>query len=177
MTTGQPDDPIPPQPQPSLVQRATHAGRARIAAAPMGDWRLGVAVAALLALGPALTIGGAAWLRADALAEATRLRASAAPHAAEVQARAEARAALAPVLDRPTLGTTIEVLARGMPADAQLVRVERTAQGALEIDASAPDPDRLRAALRREPALAGLRDVSQRRGDGAMIASFRSVGE
>lgn len=175
MTEGlpEPEDASPPPP-PSLAERVARAGRARIAAAPAGDWRVGLGVALLLAAGPLLTIGGAAVLRADARAEARRLDATAAPRAAAARASAEARAALAPVLARPSIGQTLEALARALPEEARLARAERTAQGALEVDIAAPDPDAVRAALRRDPALAGLRDVTQRRGEGAMIATFRS---
>lgn len=165
MTPGRPDDPIPPVPRPSLA--------GRVANAPIGDWRIGAAVATLLAAGPLVTIGGAAVLRAGALAEASQFREAMASRGQAAQANAAARAALAPLLARPALGTTIEALARALPPDARLVRVERTAQGALEIDVATPDPDPLRAALRRVPVLSGLRDVRQQRTDGAMIVSFR----
>jgi hypothetical protein len=39
----------------------------------------------------------------------------------------------------------------------------------MEIEITAPDPDLLRAAMRRDPALAAFRETGQRRA-GAMIA-------
>ncbi|HWK35526.1 MAG TPA: hypothetical protein VNR91_04620, partial [Sphingomonas sp.] len=86
--------------------------------------------------------------------------------------RAAARATLAPLLARPTLGATLEGMARILPAESHLVRAERGADGRLAIDVAAPDPDRLRAVLRRDPVTQGLRDTGQRRGDGAMIVTL-----
>ena len=58
-----------------------------------------------------------------------------------------------------------------------MIRAERGRDGLLEIDVSAPDPDKLRAALRAEPALARLRDAGQQRGELMMTVSFKEVAE
>jgi hypothetical protein len=70
------------------------------------------------------------------------------------------------------VGATVEALARALPADAVLLRAERNRSGLLEVEISTPDPDKLRAALRAEPALAGLHNIGQQRGELTMTVSF-----
>ncbi|WP_448661331.1 hypothetical protein ACG3SL_11815 [Sphingomonas sp. CJ20] len=164
-------------PPPSLAQRLGSAGREGLRAMPRGDARIGLAVAALIAVGPVLTLAGAHVLAGRVAREVQALSAAEAPREAKRAEARQARELLAPVLARPGLTAVMDAVARSLPEDARLARVERGADGALEIDATAPDPDAVRSALRREPLLARLRDSGQRRGDGAMVASFRSEGE
>lgn len=182
--TGEP----PPQ---SLASRLADAGRARwramrarmaapraaVASAPpvkRGRWVAG-GVAALIALGPVATIVGADLIASGARAEARKLEAKAAPRIAAAKAAASDRETLAGVLRRPTLGLVIEALARTLPPEAALVRAERGRDGLLEVEVNTPDPDKLRAALRREPALSALRDTGQRQGDVAMVVAFKEA--
>lgn len=172
MRAGQPDpEPKPEGPRDSLSQRLRGL---RIGE---GDWRVAAALGALIAAGPLLTILGANTLAASAQRAAARTEAALAPRLAAAGAREEARRVLAAAVRQPTLGATLDALARALPADASLVRAERTAQGALELDIATPDPDALRAAIRRAPDFARLRDASQRRADAAMIVSMREAGE
>jgi hypothetical protein len=171
MQAGPPDPDFAPPP-PSLVQRlaALRAGAPR---GGSGDRRVGIAVAALIAAGPLLTIAGAAALGARERVAAARLSAELAPRLEAEAAAGRVRARLGAVLAQPSISATIEAVARVLPAGAALVRAERTAQGALELEIAAPDPDALRAALRRAPELAGIRTVAQREGDGALVATMR----
>ena len=91
--------------------------------------------------------------------------------------RRDARAELGRAAARPAIGVTLDALAGALPPDAALARVERTRQGMLELDIATPDPDALRAAVRRVPEFARLRDTSQRRTDAAMIVSMREEEE
>lgn len=164
----------------SLLDRLGAAGRARLAAlrarpaeaVPAGEWRLAAGLAALIAAGPLATLVGAELLAAHVRAEVREMRRQR-PLMFEVDAATQDRITLHHLLNRPTLGATLEALARALPAEAVLARVEYSADNRLEADIAAPDPDTLRAALRREPALARLRETAQRRGDGTMLVSFR----
>jgi hypothetical protein len=158
----------------SLADRMAQrlAARAPRAPRPEGghlDWRLAGGLAALIALGPLATIVGAGVIERGALAETARLNAQAAPRLkAEAQVR-DARAALRGAARDPGVAVWLDRLATTIPADARVARMAKTADGAIEIEITASDPDLLRAALRRDPALAGFREVGQRRA-GAMIA-------
>jgi hypothetical protein len=133
------------------------------------DWRLAASLAALIALGPLVTIVGAGLLERNARAEAARLGAQAAPRLkAEAQAR-DARTALRGAVRDAGVAVWLDRLAAAIPADARVARMARAADGAIEIEITAPDPDLLRTALRRDPALTGFRETGQRRA-GAMIA-------
>jgi hypothetical protein len=133
------------------------------------DWRLAAGLTALIALGPLATIVGAGLIEGRAQAEAARLTAQAAPRLkAEAQAR-DARAALRGAVRDAGAAVWMDRLAVAIPADARIARMDKAADGAIEIEITAPDPDLLRAALRRDPALAGFRETGQRRA-GAMIA-------
>jgi len=168
MEAGQPDRDTVSAPQGSLA-----AGLAALLRTPPSTRELAAAIAVLIALGPLATIAGAQLLTRQERAEVTRLKAEREPRLAAELAAERARTEMASTLRHQPLSSALEALARGLPADASLVRVERNAQGALEIDVSTTDPDRLRAALRRDPALARLRDTSQRQADTAMIVSMR----
>jgi hypothetical protein len=157
---------------------ASGAMRAWVAARPGARagrraWWVAGALAALIAAGPVLTIVAGKLATGSARGEAARLREQAAPRAAAVQALARDRAALVAMLKQPGLGAVMEALARALPAEAVLIRAERGAQGLLEVDIASPDPDRLRAAIRAEPALARLRNVGQQQGDLLMTVSFK----
>ncbi|URW74590.1 hypothetical protein M9980_08365 [Sphingomonas donggukensis] len=129
-------------------------------------------VAVLLILAPVATLLGAKLLTAAARHDAAAVAAAQGPRIAAARAQAAQRRALATVIDRPTLGTTLEGLARALPRETQLVRAGRGADGRLAIEASTADPDRLRAGLRRDPATAHLRDAGQRRGDAALVVAM-----
>lgn len=148
---------------------------ARKSPAEARNWPVAAGIALLLAAGPAATILGANLLAENARREAAKLSAQAAPRVAVARAATAARAELLGMLRRPTLGATLETLARVLPADAMLVRVEQRAD-LLEIEVATPDPDSLRGALRRAPELARLREVDQRRGDAQMLVTLRGTG-
>lgn len=141
------------------------------------DWIVAGVLALLIAAGPLLTIVAGSLAASGVRAEVARLQEQAAPRAAAARTAEQDRAVLVALLKRPGLGATIEALARAMPADAVLIRAERNRQGLLEIDIAAPDPDRLRAAIRAEPALARLRNVGQQQNEATMTVSFREVGQ
>lgn len=160
--------------QDSLADRMAQrlaAGTPRAPRSPGGpvDWRLASALAALIALGPLATITGAALIEGSARAEAERLTAQAAPRLkAEAGAQA-ARAALREAVRHPAAAVLLNHVAAAIPVDARVSRMSKAADGAMEIEITAPDPDLLRAAMRRDPALAAFRETGQRRA-GAMIA-------
>lgn len=139
------------------------------------EWWVAGAVGALIAAGPIFTLLGANVTAGSIGKQVRQLHEQAAPRDAAAQAAARERAELVALLRRPGLGASIEALARALPADASLVRVGRNAAGLLEADVNAPDPDRLRAALRREPALARLRDTGQQQGEVTMTISLREA--
>ena len=168
MQAGQPDRESETEPQASLGARLAASLRG-----PAGARELAAAVAVLIALGPLATIAGAKLLTAQARGEAARLQSEQAPRLAADLAAERARIEMASALRRPSAASTLDALARGLPADATLVSAARTAQGVLEVEVTTPDPDALRATLRRDPALTGLRDMSQRQAETAMIVSLR----
>lgn len=154
--------------------RTRRAGteRAKATVAPTGRPWAPILLATLLALAPLLTIAGAAVAERRTRAQIAGLQREAEPilrAAEDVQA---GRSRLRTLIGRPTLGRTLDALARALPSEATLVRTERRQDGALRIEVAAPDPDRLRAALRRDAATASLRDAGQRRGEGVMIVTF-----
>ena len=173
----------------SLISRAMAAARTRAVAmrawaadrpgVPAGrrDWLVAGGVAGLIAAGPVATILAAHLIAGGLRGEIARLEEQAAPRVAAEQAVAKDRATLVALLRRPGLGAEIDALARAMPPEAALSRIARGRDGLLEVDISAPDPDKLRAALRREPALARLRDAGQRQADMMMIVSLKEVRE
>lgn len=133
------------------------------------DWRLAAALAAVIALGPLTTIVGAGVMERNAQAEAARLTAQAAPRI-KAQAREKAaREALRTAARDAGVAVWLDRVAAAIPADARVARMAKAADGAIELEITAPDPDLLRGALRRDPALAGFRETGQRR-TGAMIA-------
>lgn len=155
---GREGDPVPAESE--LVLDAALAPR----------W-VGWAVAALIAAGPLLTIAGAEWLRARALAETARLEAAHAPALAAAAKAAEARAVLRGTLAGPALGATLDTLAAALPSDDRLAAAAADGTGTLRLEIATVDPDRLRAALRRT-RLGGLRETGQARGEGVLLVRW-----
>lgn len=162
---------------PSLFDRAWGAARVRPGPAPAAappsqprerPDRRTMLIAALIVAGPLATLIGAHLLTHAARRETAELATQAAPLLAARAEHARAQALLAGAWSRQPLGATIEAVARALPPEASLLRAERLADGRLAIEVTAPDPDRLTAAFRREGALAGLRATAQVPGDGAM---------
>lgn len=159
-----------------LAQYAARAARLRPALA-VRDVKWAVALAAIVALGPLLTIVGANMLRAgvehDNRVAEHQLRSQLAPQAAQ----RESAAVLRDAVRQPALTATLERLARALPEDARLVSAARTTDGRVEIEVSAADPDQLRGALRRDAALAAMRETGQRRTqDARVVVTLRSRG-
>lgn len=157
--------------RPSLFDRAMDAARPapRLPVPPVPTPRpaidrAGAALAAAILATPLLTLIGATLLTGQVREETQRLTARSAPMAAARADRDRARALLTAAWGAPPLGATVEAIARALPEDAALLRVERDA-GPLTIDLAAPDPDRVLTALRRDPALGGLRAVTQTRAE------------
>ncbi|WP_230769273.1 hypothetical protein [Sphingomonas sp. Leaf4] len=170
---------------PSLFDRAVAAARRRPDAAPVEPApaprravpfdRPALAVACAIVIAPLLTWGGATWLAASARADGRIAAARAAPAIAARDARSAALATLTQTWSRQPLGATIEGIARALPPEASLVRAEADAAGRLSLDIVTPDPDRLIAALRRDPALARLRPTAQKRVDGRMQVTLEAL--
>ncbi|KQN81445.1 hypothetical protein ASE90_12735 [Sphingomonas sp. Leaf67] len=144
--------PVPADPPPQPAER------------PRPD-RAALILALAIVAAPLLTLAGATLMTAHVRRETRTLTERSAPAVAARTERDRGRAALAMAWNAPTLGATVEAIARALPEDAALLRVERNT-GPLTIDVAAPDPDRALSALRRDPALGGLRAVAQSRADG-----------
>lgn len=159
----------PERTTPSLAHRL----RTAVAGLDTGhDRRAGVAVAILLALAPTLTWAGARWTEARVRQDTAAIKRTARSRLATISAVGAARRELDDVLDTPGIAATLDGLAGALPAGATLTQAGRTADRRLAVEVMAPDPDRLRAALRRAPQTARLRDTGQRRGDGAMLVAL-----
>jgi len=171
MEAGKPDPQAPPPAATSLSARL--GGLLAGLSGPAGGWGMAAAFGALIAAGPLLTLAGANLLAQHEKRASIRLQNDLAPRLATEAAARTARAALANAAGRPAPGEVLEVLAGVLPPEASLTRAERTADGGLEFDVSGGDPDGLRAAVRRAPEFAGMRNTSQRRTDAAMIVSMR----
>jgi len=157
--------------RPSLFDRALGAARRERTPTPAPAPRAPIDRASLLLATailatPLLTWAGAAYLTTRAQDEGAAIARRAAPQVAGQATAQRARALLTPAWRSPTLGTTLESIARALPSDAALLRAERDGAGNLSIEVAAPDPDRVVAALRRDPVLAGLRATAQARADG-----------
>jgi hypothetical protein len=186
MEAGRPDT-VENVPQGRSLVAGLHAAiRDRLGrrSAPAGDpprsspvgRRLALAVALLIAAGPLATLVGAELLARQARSATAALDARLAPRMAAERDAEQARAAMRAMVAQPTLGATLDAVARALPADAAVVRAERGPDGALELEVSALDPDQLRPALRVLPGIGTFRNVGQRQNGAAMIVSFRSEG-
>lgn len=162
--------------RPSLFDRALGAARPVPREAPPagpppqptgrpGPDRAAILLAIAILATPLLTLAGATVMTAQVRRDTQALTQRSAPAVALRAGQDRARAALAAAWNGPTLAATLESIARALPEDAALLRVER-GTGPLMIDIAAPDPDRALSALRRDPALGGLRAVAQSRADG-----------
>jgi len=171
MDAGAPDPELPPIPANSLTQRLSEALAA--ARLPSGGWPVAASFGALLAAGPLLTLVGATLLADHERRATARLQNELAPRLQAAAAARAARTELANAAGRQAPGEVLEILAGVLPAEAALTRAERTRDGGLEIDIAGGDPDALRAAIRRAPQFAGMRNTSQRRTDAVMIVSMR----
>ncbi|WP_093297732.1 hypothetical protein [Sphingomonas sp. NFR04] len=173
-----------PSPPPSLAARLGGWARARRRLprraghdAPEAAGRRWVTpvLAGLIVAGPLATLAGATLLANAAERETTRLDATLAPRRITEQRRAAVHGMLSAAMLRPGPTALLDRVAAALPADAALVRAERSADGALVLEVSVSDPDALRSALRRVPALAGLRDVRQHEGEGRTLVLLRQV--
>jgi hypothetical protein len=138
-----------------------------------GDWRIAAALAALIAVGPGATFVGARLLAERVRSDTIALERASAPRLAMVRAQEAARAELRPLLTQPGLVATLNSLARALPDDARLNSAARADSG-LRVEVLVSDPDRLRGALRRDPATAMLRDAGQQRSEGGMSVTLES---
>jgi hypothetical protein len=186
--------PPPAEPSPSLVGRALSAARANRPAAPVArkadelpvavepreapqeirsdrPWLVGLVL--LIAAGPAFTWAGAEILGHRARAEIAALAPAAEPLLAAARADAATRAGWEPLLGRGTLGTIIDRFAATLPGDDRLASIASDGEGTIEATILTADPDALRDALRREPALSQLQDAGQQRGDAVMRVTLR----
>jgi hypothetical protein len=136
--------------------------------------RIAVTVGLLIAAGPLVTLLGAEVLTARARSEAAGLSAHLAPRAAAERVAEAARTEMRTAATGPMLGATLEAIARALPANATVLRAERTRDGAVELEVSAPDPDQLRPALRSLAGIGTFRNTGQRQGETGMVASFRA---
>lgn len=133
-------------------------------------------IAAIVALAPLATLGGAMLLTRAVDRESRDLSARVAARDAPMAQRAAARATLHAAATKPALVVTLERIARVLPMDARLIMVARGADGRLSVEIAASDPDLLRAALRDDPQLARLRNTAQRRGpDARVVVTMTSV--
>ncbi|WP_294265484.1 hypothetical protein [uncultured Sphingomonas sp.] len=152
----------PPDPAPSLADQLGRAARRM----PVSDGgALGWVLALMLPLGPILTTFGANQLAARVAAAPAETGAS-----ADDRAELHALARLGPAGFAPTL----DRIARLLPPEARLVSVavdRGEGEAALTAEIATADPDRLRAALSRDPSGPKLRAVGERRGDGVLIVS------
>ncbi|WP_033921353.1 hypothetical protein [Sphingomonas sp. 37zxx] len=141
-------------------------------AAP-GSRRFGIALAILLPAGPVLSWGVASWQAAAIRQEIQAQRRTAAPALATRAAALADRAAL--TTTAPAIADILNALALTLPRDARLAAVAADEHARLSADVATPDPDTLRAALRRDPRTAALRDIDQARGDGVILVRLRQT--
>lgn len=171
MDATDPEPLAPPAPAHSLSQRLAAALRG--VSLPAGGWGVAIAFGVLLAAGPLLTVTGATLLAQHEKRATVKLQDQLAPRLQAEAAAREARTALANAAGRTAPGQVVELLVGVLPPEATLTRIERTRDGGLEFDVAGSDPDALRAAIRRAPEFAGMRNTSQRHSDAAMIVSMR----
>ncbi|WP_294258296.1 hypothetical protein [uncultured Sphingomonas sp.] len=133
------------------------------------------ALAMLIVAGPLATMLGAGLLSGASERATRRMAATLEPRHLRAQQREAARATLSAAILRPGPAALLDRVAAALPADAALIRAERSADGALALEVSVSDPDALRSALRRAPGLSGLRDVRQQEGEGRTLVLLRQV--
>jgi hypothetical protein len=133
------------------------------------------ALAMLVAAGPLATLIGASLLAHVTEGDTRWMEAARAPRRIAEARREAAHMSLSAAMVRPGPAALLDGVAAALPADAALVRAERRPDGALALEVSVSDPDALRSALRRVPALAGLRDVRQQEGEGRTLVLLRQV--
>ena len=85
----------------------------------------------------------------------------------------KARETLRRAVRRSTVAASLDRMAGALPGDARVTRMAQDADGAVEIDIAAPDPDQVRAALRRDGGFAGFREQGQRRAGALILVSYR----
>lgn len=171
-----PDEIETPRQPPSLAERLIERARQRRAGSDRPrafDWRIALAIAALIWLGPLATMLGAHLLAEAVQRDAQALAARLAPRTAAREQAQAARARIGDALRGPGPAATAEALARALPPDARIARIARAPSGEVDLEVTAPDPDQLRAALRRAPGFARMRDVGQQAGDGGIVSRFR----
>jgi len=177
-------------PSPSLVDRLLAAARRKKTRRPQPPRpvpepgmpvarrraidRIGLAMAVMIVAMPVATWIGATRIAARDRAATAQIVATAAPIEAARAGHDRARTLLTATWRGPTAGMVVEALARSLPPEAALLRVDRAPTGALSVEVAAPDPDRLMAALRREPALTALHATGQVQGDGAMRVTLET---
>lgn len=158
----------------SIARRGSAVRPVRLSI-PAIDLRFAMALAALIALGPLLTIAGAGWMRAGVVQDTEALRAQGRARLDAEGARQRAALLFRDAVRRPTLSVTLDRIARVLPDDARLASAAREADGALRVEIAASDPDPLRAALRRDPLFAAMRESGQRRTeDGRVVVTMRT---
>lgn len=138
------------------------------------DGRFALAIAALIALGPLATIVGSGVIERTVRAETRALGVAAAPRLRAEQADRAARTRLRRAVRAVPVAIWLDRAARILPGDARVSRVARLPDGTIELDVTAPDPDSLRAAIRRDPAMAGFREVVQRRAGAMILVRWRA---
>ena len=142
---------------------------------PAFDLHLACAAAAVVALAPLSVIVGAHALRTGVEAENRALKAQLDTRLAPQAARRAAGGALRDAVRAPALTRTLERLAQTLPDDARVVSAMREAGGRVQVEIAVSDPDVLRGALRRDPALAALQESGQRRTpDARVVVTLRS---
>ncbi|GAA0735038.1 hypothetical protein [Sphingomonas japonica] len=170
-----PDPGLLPAPAPpSLFDRLGQLRRDRprvSAPAARGDWIKAALLFAVLVAGPlaSIAINRITIARAqDGAAEARARRTPAEIATARIRM---GRAVLAAAFERPAPVVVLSRLAAVLPVDSRIARVGQR-QGALYAEIATSDPDRLRAALRRDVLLGVLRETGQRQGDGVIVVAL-----
>ncbi|MEG3179679.1 hypothetical protein [Sphingomonas sp. LT1P40] len=164
----------------SLIDRAARRLAVADVRAPRAawagvDWRFAAALAGVIALGPLATIVGAGVLERSVRAEAVRLETAASPRM-KVEARERAaREMLRTAARDATVAVWLDRVAAALPSDVRVVGMAKLADGGMALEVSTPDPDLLRGRLRRNPALAGLRETGQRRSGAMIVVTLRQL--
>lgn len=173
----QPSDPypLPASPPPSLFDRLGEVrGRRRVstrAPASRADRIKAGSLFALLIAGPLASIVINHSIAAQSQGEIAQAQARQTPVETAAARVRMGRDVLAAAFARPAPVAVLTRLAQLLPGDARVARIGQR-EGALQAEIATSDPDRLRAALRRDPVLKGLRETGQRQGDGVIVVAF-----